>query len=211
MRFVIAIDGPAAAGKGTVGRALAKRFGFAHLDTGLIYRAVGKRALATGRGVLDEGVAILCARELTPAALAEPGLRSAMVARAASKVAAIGDVRAAVLAFQRDFAKREGGAVLDGRDIGTVICPDADVKFYVTASDQERARRRLAELTAAGEATSLDAVLAAMRERDARDLGRDVAPLTQAPDAHLLDTTELSIDAVVAKAAGIVERALSRG
>ena len=210
MRFVVAIDGPAAAGKGTIARAVAARFGFAHLDTGLLYRAVGKKALDQGRGVLDGGVAAQVAGELTAADLEAEGLRGAMVTRAASKVAAIPEVRKALLEFQRRFAAREGGAVLDGRDIGTVICPDADVKLFVTASDQTRAQRRLRELLGRGEDTTFDQVLADLRSRDARDAGRDTAPMRQAEDSHLLDTTELTIDTAVDKATRIIEQALDR-
>ena len=210
MRFVVAIDGPAAAGKGTIARAVAARFGFAHLDTGLLYRAVGKKALDQGRGVLDSGAAALVAGELTAADLEAEGLRGALVARAASMVAAIPEVRKALLEFQRRFAAREDGAVLDGRDIGTVICPDADVKLFVIASDETRARRRLSELLGRGEDTSLAQVLADLRSRDARDAGRDDAPTRQAEDSHLLDTTELAIDAAVDKAARIIEQALDR-
>jgi cytidylate kinase len=211
MRFVVAIDGPAAAGKGTIARAVAARFGFAHLDTGLLYRAVGKKALDQGRGVLDGGVAALVAGELTPADLDAEGLRGAMVARAASKVAAIPEVRQALLDFQRRFAARDGGAVLDGRDIATVICPDADVKLFVVAGDQTRARRRLSELLGRGDDATLTQVLADLRSRDARDAGRDAAPMRQAEDSHLLDTTELAIDAAVDEATRIIEQALDRG
>jgi CMP/dCMP kinase len=211
MRFVVAIDGPAAAGKGTIAKAVAARFGFAHLDTGLLYRAVGKKALAQGRGVLDPGVAILVAGELRLADLEADGLRDAATARAASKVAAIPEVRRALLDFQRRFAGRDGGAVLDGRDIGTVICPEADVKLFVIADDETRARRRHQELVGRGEAATLAQVQADLRARDARDAGRDDAPMRRAEDAHLLDTTELAIDAAVDKAAQIIEQALSRG
>ena len=211
MKFVVAIDGPAAAGKGTIGRRIAERFGFTHLDTGLLYRAVGKRAIDAGRGVIDEGMAEICAKELRPADLQQEGLRSIMVARAASKVAAFPRVRTALLDFQRNFALQEGGAVLDGRDIGTVICPDADVKLYVTASAEERARRRHAELRARGDETSYERVLADVRDRDARDASRTDAPMVQAADAVLLDTTELDIETAVAKAAKIIEQVLSRG
>ena len=210
MRFVVAIDGPAAAGKGTIARAVAARFGFDHLDTGLLYRAVGKRALDQGHGVLDEGVAALVAGELTAADLEAEGLRGAMIARAASKVAAIPAVRKALLDFQRRFAAREGGAVLDGRDIGTVICPDADVKLFVIASDETRARRRLNELLGRGEDATFVQVLADLHSRDARDAGRADAPTRQAEDSHLLDTTELAIDAAVDKATQIIEQALDR-
>ena len=210
MNFVVAIDGPAAAGKGTIAKAVAARFGFAHLDTGMLYRAVGRKALDQGRGVLDEGVAVLVAGELIPADLDAGGLRGAIVAHAASKVAAIPDVRKALLDFQRRFAARDGGAVLDGRDIGTVICPAAEVKLFVIASDETRARRRLNELLQRGEDATFDQVLADLRSRDARDAGRDDAPMRQAEEAHLLDTTELAIDAAVARAAEIIEQALSR-
>ena len=210
MGFVVAIDGPAAAGKGTIARAVAARFGFAHLDTGLLYRAVGKKALDQGLGVIDEGVAVLIAGELTPDDLQAEGLRGDLVARAASKVAAMPAVRKALLDFQRRFAAREGGAVLDGRDIGTVICPDADVNLFVIASDETRARRRHSELVGRGEDTTVDQVLADLRSRDARDAGRADAPTRRAADAHLLDTTELAIDAAVDKAAELIEQALSR-
>jgi len=210
MKFVVAIDGPAASGKGTIAKAVAARFGFAHLDTGLLYRAVGKKALDQGRGVLDEGVAVLVAQELAPADLDRNDLRGALVSRAASKVAAIPDVRKALLEFQHRFACRDGGAVLDGRDIGTVICPDADVKLYVTAADEIRAERRFRELTERGDHTIYERVLADLRARDARDAGREEAPLRQTEDAHLLDTTELTIEAAVAEAARIIEQALAR-
>jgi len=210
MRFTVAIDGPAGAGKGTIAKAVAERFGLAHLDTGLLYRAVGRRALDQGRGILDEGVAGLVARELTPADLEAPDLRGAVAARAASRVAAMPEVRRALVDFQRDFARREGGAVLDGRDIATVICPEAEVKLFVTASPEERARRRHAEQAREGAGQSYGAVLAAIRERDARDAGRADAPLMRAPDAHLLDTTEMAIHEVVAQAVAIIEQARGR-
>ncbi len=208
MIFTVAIDGPAGAGKGTVARAVAERFGFAHLDTGLLYRAVGRKALDQGRGVLDEGVAELVARELGAADLARDDLRTAIASRAASKVAAMPGVRKALLEFQKDFARREGGAVLDGRDIATVICPEAEAKLFVTASAEERARRRYAELAVAGASTTYDAVLREIEERDARDAARKDAPLVQAEDAHLIDTTELTISAAVERAVDIIEQAL---
>jgi cytidylate kinase len=211
MKFVVAIDGPAAAGKGTISKAVAQRFGFAHLDTGLLYRAVGRKALEHGRGVIDEGVAELVARELGEADLAHPDLRTALVSKAASRVAAMPGVRAALLDFQRRFAAREGGAVLDGRDIGTVICPRADVKIYVTASDEARAERRYRELSDRGEETTLERVLADQQARDERDAARDTAPMRRAEDAHLLDTTDLSIEDAVARAAEIIGRALGHG
>lgn len=188
--FTVAIDGPAAAGKGTIARALAARFGFAHLDTGLLYRAVG----AMG------GDPVAAARALTPEDLMRGGLRTMEAGQAASRVAAIPEVRAALVAFQRGFARRPGGAVLDGRDIGTVICPGAEVKLYVTASPEVRARRRFEEL---GEGDFAQ-VLAQVRERDARDMGRADAPLAAAPDAVLLDTTGMAIEDAVARAVAVV-------
>lgn len=202
MRFTVAIDGPAASGKGTIARALARRFGFAHLDTGLLYRAAGVRAAEAG---IDPAAAAASLRE---ADLARPELRSAEAGEAASRAAAIPEVRAALLAFQRGFARRAGGAVLDGRDIGTVICPDAEVKLFVVAAPAERARRRHAELAAAGEARSLEEVAEDLRIRDARDAAREAAPLRPAADARLLDTTGMSIEAAVAEAARWIEERL---
>jgi cytidylate kinase len=202
MKFTVAIDGPAAAGKGTIGRAVAGHFGFAHLDTGLLYRAVGVQALDDGRGVLDPHWAAELARRLRPEALDRDDLRSARAGQAASKVAALPEVRAALLDFQKSFARRDGGAVLDGRDIGTVICPQAEAKLFVTASDEIRAARRHAEL---GGRSGIEVVLADLRARDARDASRDAAPMVAAPDALLLDTTDLSIDAAVAAAIAYVK------
>ena len=204
MIFTVAIDGPAAAGKGTISKAVAAHFGFAHLDTGLLYRAVGAKVLAGADPVA-------AARSLTPADLDGEGLRAPAVARAASEVAVLPEVRAALTDFQRAFARREGGAVLDGRDIGTVICPEAEVKLYVTASDAVRAGRRYRELAGKGVATSESDVLADLRLRDARDAGRAAAPLKPAPDALVLDTTALSIDEAVARAVAAVTAALASG
>ncbi len=187
MIFTVAIDGPAASGKGTIGRAVATHFGFAHLDTGLLYRAVGVQALEDGQGVLDPHWAAVLAERLTPEQVQRGDLRTARAGQAASKVAALPAVRAALLDFQRRFARREGGAVLDGRDIGTVICPDAEAKLFVVASDEARAVRRQAELGT----ESVAQVLADLRARDARDATRDVAPMVAAEDALLLDTTDL--------------------
>lgn len=198
--FTIAIDGPAASGKGTIARALAAQFGFAHLDTGLLYRAVGA---ATLQGV----PAIEAAQTLLPEALEDPALRTAAVAQAASKVAAITEVRAALLTFQQAFARRAGGAVLDGRDIGTVICPQADVKLFVTADAETRARRRHAELRTRGNDITFEDVLRDVKERDARDMNRSDAPLRAASDAVLLDTTALSIADATHKAFMIVQAA----
>jgi cytidylate kinase len=207
VKFTVAIDGPAAAGKGTIGRAVAAAFGFAHLDTGLLYRAVGVQALQDGRGVLDPHWAAELARRLVPGDLERSDLRSSRAGQAASKVAALPEVRAALLAFQRGFARRAGGAVLDGRDIGTVICPEAEAKLFVTASDEVRAARRWKEL---GQG-SLEAVLADLRARDARDRERAAAPLVAAPDALLLDTSDMSIDRAIAEAVAYVRSRIDAG
>jgi cytidylate kinase len=198
--FTVAIDGPAAAGKGTVSKAVAAHFGFAHLDTGLLYRAVGAKVLAGA----DAGQA---ARALVPADLEDGALRGPDVAQAASKVAVIADVRAALLEFQRSFAARAGGAVLDGRDIGTVICPHAAVKLFVTASAQVRAQRRWQELSGRGIADTYDQVLADVQARDARDMERAEAPLRPAQDALVIDTSEMSVAQAVAAAIDAVQRA----
>lgn len=194
MPFTIAIDGPAAAGKGTIARALAVRFGFHHLDTGLLYRAVGAKGGDPAQAALS----------LAAADLARPDLRSAEAGQAASRVAAIPEVRDALLAFQRRFAAQAPGAVLDGRDIGTVICPDSAVKLYVVADDQTRAARRAAELGA-----DPDEILVQLRERDARDAARATAPLRPADDAVILDTTTLTIPEAVAAAVDLVEARLA--
>lgn len=198
MSFTVAIDGPAASGKGTIARALAAHYGFAHLDTGLLYRAVGRRMLNGERPA--EAALALTAEDLTG-----DDLRGPDVAQAASKVAALPEVRAALVDFQRAFARRAGGAVLDGRDIGTVICPDAPVKLFVTASDEVRAERRLAELRARGLDVTRDGILADLRARDARDSSRATAPLRPADDAVLLDTSTLSVDAALAAAIKAVD------
>ncbi len=199
--FTIAIDGPAAAGKGTISEAVAAHFDLAHLDTGLLYRAVGARMLQG-----EDPIAV--AQTLAADDLENPALRTAEVAQAASKVAAIPDVRAALLEFQRAFARRSGGAVLDGRDIGTVICPQAEVKLFVTASAEVRAQRRLAELTERGFETNYDSVLEDVRARDHRDTNRADAPLKPAEDAVVVDTSEMSIADAVAKAVAAVEAVL---
>lgn len=187
MIFTVAIDGPAAAGKGTISKHVAAELGFAHLDTGLLYRATGARVLR-GEAPLD------AAKDLTPEDLQQGGLRTPEVAQAASKIAALPEIREALTKFQRDFAKREGGAVLDGRDIGTVICPDADVKLFVTASDSVRAERRYQELLAKGLDVTLDGVLSDLRIRDQRDRERQAAPLKPATDAILIDTSQMGIE-----------------
>ncbi|HAR54555.1 (d)CMP kinase [Roseovarius nubinhibens] len=201
--FTVAIDGPAAAGKGTVARALAAHFGFAHLDTGLLYRATGLRTLDGTDPV--EAAKTLKAKDLEQDDL----LRTPDVAQAASRVAALPEVRAALVDFQRAFARRSGGAVLDGRDIGTVICPDADVKLYVTASDEIRAQRRHNELVNKGHEVTLDEVAADLRSRDARDSARATAPLKPAVDAVKLDTSRMSIDEAVAAAIAETERRIA--
>lgn len=198
MSFTVAIDGPAAAGKGTVSKAVAEHFGFAHLDTGLLYRAVGARVLA-GEDPVE------AARALTAADLSAEGLRTPEVAQAASRVAVEPEVRAALVDFQRAFAARSGGAVLDGRDIGTVICPEAQAKLFVTASAQVRAERRFRELVAKGHVTDLDTVLEDVKARDERDSGRAAAPLRPADDAVVIDTSDLSIEEAVAAAIGAIE------
>ncbi|QDY68665.1 (d)CMP kinase [Qingshengfaniella alkalisoli] len=204
MIFTVAIDGPAAAGKGTIAKALAAHFGFAHLDTGLLYRA-------TGRRVMDGEAPVAAAENLAADDLARTDLRTGDVGKAASEVAAVPEVRAALLQFQKAFARREGGAVLDGRDIGTVICPKAEVKLFVTASDERRAQRRHRELVQADPSLTVDQVLADLKERDARDAARDAAPMKAADDALLLDTTDLAIDAAVAQAVEAVGKALEQG
>jgi cytidylate kinase len=196
MIFTVAIDGPAAAGKGTISRAVASRFGFRHLDTGLLYRAVG----AIG------GDPVAAAQGLTAEDLTREGLRSLEAGQSASRVAVIPEVRAALVDFQRRFARAEGGAVLDGRDIGTVICPEAEVKLYVTASPEVRAHRRWLEV--GGEESR---VLAEVKERDARDMGRSDAPLRAAEDALVIDTSALGIDEAVAAAIAAVEARIGRG
>ncbi len=194
MKFTVAIDGPAAAGKGTISRLIAARFGFAHLDTGLLYRAVGAK-------VAEGAEAIEAAQSLSDADLARDDLRSLEAGQAASKVAAIPEVRRALLEFQRRFARAEGGAVLDGRDIGTVICPEAELKLFVTASAEVRAHRRWLEV--GGDEAQ---VLAEVRERDERDMNRADAPLRPAEDAVIIDTSDLSIDEAADRACAEVLR-----
>ncbi len=195
MIFTVAIDGPAAAGKGTISRAVAARFGFAHLDTGLLYRAVGAKG----------GDPVMAAQTLTPADLERDDLRTLAAGQAASRVAAIPDVRAALVDFQRRFARAIGGAVLDGRDIGTVICPQAEVKLFITARPDVRAHRRWLEV--GGDA---EQVLTEVMERDARDMGRADAPLRAAPDAVVIDTSTLDSEAAIEQAITVVRAAMDR-
>jgi cytidylate kinase len=197
--MIIAVDGPAASGKGTLARRLAQHFGFAHLDTGLLYRVTALNVLEAKTNPADPVAAEAAAKTLTPADLADPRLKEERVAEAASQVAAIPGVRAALLAFQRNFARNPPspakGAVLDGRDIGTVVCPEAAVKLFVTASPEARAARRFKELQADGDAAIYERVLQDMKQRDARDRQRQAAPLARAADAFALNTTALDADA----------------
>jgi len=210
--FVVAIDGPAASGKGTLARRLAERFGFAHLDTGALYRATARLVLDAGGDPADPATAEAAARRVDPQLLADLQLRGAEVATAASVVAAIPEVRHALLALQRNFAAHPPapgrGAVIDGRDIGTVICPAADVKLFVTASAEARARRRVKELREQGTTAIYETVLQDLNERDARDSGRQAAPLAVAPDAEVIDTTTLDADIVFERVADRVARML---
>jgi len=205
--MIIAIDGPAASGKGTLGKRLAAHYGLRHLDTGLIYRAVAKALLDAGRKPDDVAAAVSAAKALDPARFDEAALKVPAVGEAASIVSTIPELRAALVAFQRGFATKPPGAVLDGRDIGTVICPDADAKIFVTATPEARARRRTAEYRASGRTIDEATVLADILKRDERDSNRSVAPLKAAADAHLLDTTHLDVEAAVAAAVDFVERA----
>src|SRR5262245_39566734 len=205
--MIIAIDGPAASGKGTLARRIAAHYGLRHLDTGLIYRAVAKALIDAGHPLDQRDQAVAAARALDPGRFDPAVLKTAAIGEAASIVSAIPEVRAALLDLQRRFAAEPPGAVLDGRDIGTVICPQADVKIFVVAAPEERARRRTAELGAAGRPVDAAAVLADILRRDERDRTRAAAPLVPAADAHLLDTTHLDIDAAVRAAIDIVEAA----
>jgi cytidylate kinase len=206
--LLIAVDGPAASGKGTVASALARHFDIPYLDTGLLYRAVGVQAQREGG--LEEIIAQSAAQAMDPALLEDPATRTREAGEWASRVAAYPGVRAALLDFQRQFAAQERGAVLDGRDIGTVIAPDAPAKLFVTASPQVRATRRWKQLTGQGEQVSIEDVMADIARRDARDSGRADAPLIQAADAHLLDTSEMTIEHAFREARRLVEQALGR-
>ena len=205
--MIIAIDGPAASGKGTIARRLADHFGLRHLDTGLLYRAVAKALLDRNYALDDREHAVTVARALDPARFDPAVLKTHAIGDAASIVSAFPEVREALVRLQRDFASAPPGAVLDGRDIGTVIAPDAGVKIFVIASAPERARRRAAELRAQGAPADEAVILADIERRDERDRNRAVAPLKPAPDAHLLDTTHLDIDAAVRAAVDIVKAA----
>lgn len=209
--MIIAIDGPAASGKGTLAKRLAQHYGLPHLDTGLLYRGVGRAVLDAGHDLSDEAAAREAASRLVLEALEEDRLRGPEMGEAASVVAAYPAVRALLLDAQRRFAAQPGGAVLDGRDIGTVIAPGAECKIFVTASPEERARRRHAELNRRGDAVTYEAVLADIRRRDERDSGRGTAPLVAAPDARLLDTTSLDIEAAFQAALALAETARKTG
>lgn len=202
--MIIAVDGPAASGKGTIGRALAEHYRLPHLDTGLLYRAVGLSVVSAG-GDPDREADALAACDFDDALLADPELRSETTGALASRVSIHPAVRRALVQRQRDFANQPGGAVLDGRDIGTVIAPDADVKLYVTASAERRADRRMRELQARGLPADFDALVADIRARDERDMKRPVAPLKRAEGAALLDTSDLSIEAAVQQAIALVD------
>jgi cytidylate kinase len=203
--MIIAIDGPAASGKGTIARQIAAVYGLQHLDTGLLYRAVAKAVLDAGYSPDDVEHAIDAAIRLDPTKFQDNALKLQVITEAASVVAAIPEVRQALMNYQREFATRPPGAVLDGRDIGTVIAPGADVKLFVVASPEVRAQRRVLELRARGETADEQEVLADLLRRDQRDSRRTAAPLMQAPDAHLLDTTHLGIDAAFRAAVDIIE------
>jgi len=208
--MIIAIDGPAASGKGTIGKRVAVHYRLAYLDTGSLYRAVARDTLARGNDPANEAAAVVSAERLDPATLGDPNLREPGLGEAASLVARHAAVRAALLAYQRAFARADQGAVLDGRDIGTVICPDAEVKLFVTATPEERARRRYLELKQSGAHVNEAEVLADIWRRDERDTGRAAAPLRKAPDAYLLDTTNLDIDAAFKAAIDLIDAALAR-
>ena len=205
--MIIAVDGPLASGKGTIAKALARHFGLPHLDTGALYRATAVAVLDAKIDPANEAAAANAARSLDIAAIDEDRIRTAEAGAMASRVAALPGVRAALYELQRGFALQPGGAILDGRDIGTVICPDAGVKLYVTANAETRADRRWRELAAKGDPISYETVLAQTRERDTRDTERADAPMRPAKDATLLDTSSLSIDAAIAAAIRIVENA----
>ena len=202
--MIIAIDGPAASGKGTLGKRLAEHFGFAHLDTGLLYRAVARVLLDRGLALADQDAATHVAQTLDVGHLDDPRLRGAEMGEAASVISAYQPVRDALLAFQRGFAGQPPGAVLDGRDIGTVVCPHADVKLFITASPEERARRRHQEILGRGETVDYGTILADIRRRDERDMNRSTAPLKPAQDAVLLDTTHFDADAAFRAALDLV-------
>ena len=209
--MIIAIDGPAAAGKSTLARRIAQAYSLPHLDTGSLYRAVARDVQLAGRALDDAEAAAEAARRLQPATLSDPGLRLKGRGEAASVVAAFPQVREALLVFQRSFAAQPKGAVVEGRDIGTVVCPQADAKIFVTASAESRARRRHKELLGYGVDTTEDAVLRDIKDRDRRDSERPISPLKPAEDALLLDTTELDIEKAFAAALDLIDKVATRG
>lgn len=208
--MIVAVDGPAASGKGTLARRIAAHFDIAYLDTGALYRAVARDVIAAGSMVDDVSAATLAAKKIDADTLDDPVLRTRGTGEAASIVAQFPAVRAALLEFQRTFANQTPGAVLDGRDIGTVVCPEADAKIYVIAAVEERAKRRWKELNAAGSQCTYDSILADLVKRDARDRQRESAPLKPASDAHLLDTTNLDIEAAFEAAVELIDAATGR-
>ncbi len=210
MGFVVAIDGPAAAGKGTLSRRIAETYGFQHLDTGLTYRATAKALLDAGLPLDDEQVAEEMARQLDLGGLDRSVLSRHEIGEAASKIAVMPSVRRALVEAQQAFSRREPGTVLDGRDIGTVVCPHAPVKLYVTASPEVRARRRFDEIIAGGGEADFEAIFADVKKRDERDMGRADSPLKPADDAHLLDTSEMSIEAAFQAAKSLIDAALTK-
>jgi CMP/dCMP kinase len=209
--MIIAIDGPAAAGKSTLARRIAKHYDLPHLDTGSLYRAVARDVQRAGHGLDDAEAAAEAARRLDPATLSDPGLRLKGSGEAASVVAAFPQVRAALLMFQRSYAAQPGGAVVEGRDIGTVVCPHAAAKIFVTASAESRASRRYKELLSYGVETTEEVVLREIKDRDRRDSARPISPLKPAEDALLLDTTELDIEKAFAAALDLIDKVASRG
>ena len=211
MGFIIAIDGPAASGKGTLARRLAEHLGVRHLDTGLTYRAVGKALIDEDMPLDDEAAAATAAANVDLSGLDRVVLSAHDIGEAASRVAVMPSVRRTLVEKQRAFARQEPGAVLDGRDIGTVVCPDADVKLYVTASAAVRAKRRFAEIVGSGGQADLAGIQADIERRDARDSGRADSPLRPAPDAHLLDTSQMSIETAFRAALDLVEKARTAG
>jgi len=208
--MIIAIDGPAASGKGTLAKLVARHWGLPCLDTGLLYRAVARDVRARGFQLPDIWAAVALARSLDPLTLDDPGLRSPGIGEWASIVASIAEVRAALLDYQRAFAVQPRGAVLDGRDIGTVVCPTADVKIFVTASPEVRARRRFLERQAQFDTVTYETVLADIQRRDARDASRESAPMRPATDAILLDTSDLDIEAAFDAAVGLIKRKIGQ-
>jgi len=208
--MIIAIDGPAASGKGTIAKRLAAHYGIAHLDTGMLYRGVARDLITADKSLDDPVAAERAARGLDPSTLDDRNLRARHMGEAASVVAQFPAVRDALLETQRRFAREKAGAIVEGRDIGTIVLPDADVKIYITADLQERARRRFWELTAVGETTTEEAVHADLAKRDERDQSRKVSPLRMADDAHLLDTTKLDIEAAFFAAVRLIDAATGR-